>query len=156
MSLEWTIFKHKWTAYHSSVLPLVYLASRRQIVAHWLWPMEQHWHQKHVWPEMRGLKFSEIWWNLVTVWQMEIRVLSVTPTFGQSCKWWHQTFWKVLEIFGSSEVESFGRWCFVILSSIVIYLLFLGLLSVGDGDEVNADLGAVHELCVALVCCSED
>ncbi len=57
---------------------------------------------------------------------------------------------------GSCEVEFFGSCCFVILSSTVICLLFLGLLRVGDGDEVNADLAAVHELCVALVCCSEE
>jgi hypothetical protein len=35
-------------------------------------------------------------------------------------------------------------------------LAVFGAAEVGDGDEVNADLGAVHELCAALVCCSEE
>jgi hypothetical protein len=153
MSLEWMIFKHRWTAYDSSVLPLVYLGSRRQIVASLVMAHGTTLASKAC---VTGNEGTEIWWNLVTVWQIEIRVLNVTPTFGQSCKWWHQTFWKVLEIVGSCEVESFGNWCFVILSSIVIFVLFLGLLRMGDGDEVNADLGAVHELCVALACCSEE
>lgn len=106
MSLEWMIFKHRWTAYDSSVLPLVYLGSRRQIVAHWLWPMEQHWHQRHVWPEMRGLKFGEIWsgfgkWRLGFWMSHQLLGKAVNGDIklsGRFWKLWVPVKWKALAV----------------------------------------------------------